>query len=120
TGWTAIATLVVGGPLFLFAWHKIASAIGYEGWHMTFVIVLLVVVALFVLYCAVENIRAGTTFHCRLDRKRFTCVSPVKGFGDSFDLAVDEITKIGRHNATDSNWWYVWDSQGNRFWVTNN
>lgn len=73
-----------------------------------------------VLLYAGANIWARGDFVCRLDSERFTCVSPADGCGDSFDLAIGDITKIEREDWSDDCRWYVWDTEGHRYWVSSN
>jgi hypothetical protein len=70
---------------------------------------------------AAWQITRRATFHCRLSSQILECLCPVKCIGESFVVPVHEIAKIERHRQPggESEFrWYIWDSSGNRYWLT--
>lgn len=66
-----------------------------------------------------EIVRNGE-FTCRIDDEIIECVSPNQASGNSFRLQIADIAKIEKTTQCDSAWWYLWDKDGNRYWLTSN
>lgn len=108
-----VASLVGFGVLFL-------PPFELSPWEIAWIALCGATLGTIALMLAGAHLRAAGEFHCRLDEQRFHCFSPVEASGDSFDLAIDEIAKIEREDWADDCRWYVWDSNGNRHWVSSN
>jgi hypothetical protein len=90
---------------FVFAWYGLFAVITPIG----------------IVY-GVRNIRSPGTFQCRLSKERLECNVPVPGCGDSFSIAVQEISKIEKVAPLGDGGprWYVWDHSGRRYALTVN
>ena len=110
-GWRVLAGTVFTVAAFAAFGALFLSDVRPEGWAILLASVIAGTFILAVMLYAVANIRARGEFRCRLDSERFTCASPVRGCGDSFDLAIGDITKIEREDWSEGDCrWYLWEA----------
>jgi hypothetical protein len=77
-------------------------------------------VCLAILGLVIAYRRANGTFVCRLDETSLHCVSPMRHFGQTFDIAIADIARVEVSSMDDSALWYVVHRDGRRFWLSGN
>lgn len=59
-------------------------------------------------------------FVCRLDWEAIECSAPSKWEGQTFKLPVAHIVKIEKCISSESRSYYLWDQDGQRYWLNEN
>ena len=112
---SAIAVCILFAPILFFTFSYDAYV---WGWFF-FALLFIAVEALFLQAC-VRNYLANDHFQCILTPHQILCHCPLVSEGDSFKLGLLDIECIEERRSVDvgSNFYYIVDRKGNKYWLT--
>lgn len=109
--------LNVSMPICLYLFRPVW---GEDPWF--WLLILLAYLAANVIGCIIvtRNLSLNEAFVCEIDEKEIRCRCPEVGFGvgESFAVAISDIVAIEKKTSDDEYCWYIRDTRGRRFFLT--